>query len=103
MNSQRTAFGTRASDESELATSVREMVNRRPTVGLAVGVVHNGSLEFFHGHGVADVRSKRPVDMDTVFRVASITKTFTAIAIMQLQGPMSVHLDVMPLSALEAA
>ena len=38
----------------------------------------------FHGHGVADVESRAPVTEDTVFRVASITKTFTAIAVMQL-------------------
>jgi CubicO group peptidase (beta-lactamase class C family) len=78
--------------EFEFKARVGEILNRRPAVGLALGVVRNGRLEFFHGHGVADVASNTPVTEDTVFRIASITKTFTAIAVMQLceQG----HLDL---------
>jgi CubicO group peptidase (beta-lactamase class C family) len=51
------------------------------------------SLEFFHGHGLADLASNRPVAEDTVFRVASITKTFTAIAVMQLWERGLVDID----------
>jgi CubicO group peptidase (beta-lactamase class C family) len=80
-------------DELEMAARVDEILNRRPAVGLAVGVVSNGSLEFFYGHGVADVTSRKPVTEDTVFRIASITKTFTAIAIMQLWERGLIDLD----------
>jgi CubicO group peptidase (beta-lactamase class C family) len=45
------------------------------------------------GHGVADVESGTPVAEDTVFRIASITKTFTAIAVMQLWEQELVDLD----------
>ncbi|WP_207787483.1 serine hydrolase domain-containing protein [Actinomycetospora cinnamomea] len=69
------------------------MLNRWPTAGLAVGVVREGSLAWFHGHGVADVASGTPVTEDTVFRVASITKTATAIAVMQLRDRGLVDLD----------
>src|SRR5436309_12402767 len=58
-------------DKLELKALVGDVLNRRPAVGLAVGVVHNGSLEFFHGHGVADIGSNTPIDEDTVFRIAS--------------------------------
>ena len=71
-------------DRLEMKATVDEILNRRPAVGLAVGVVRDGSLEFFYGHGLADVGSSMPVTADTVFRIASITKTFTAIAVMQL-------------------
>ena len=71
-------------DQKEIGARVGEILNRRPAVGLAVAVVRDGSLELFHGHGVADVESKAPVTSDTAFRIASITKTFTAIAVMQL-------------------
>ena len=81
-------------DELELRTQVRELLNRWPSVGLAVGVVRHGSLEFFHGHGLADIASGAPVTEDTVFRIASITKTFTAIAVMQLCEHGLVDLDV---------
>ena len=79
--------------ERELKARAEEILNRRPAVGLALGVVRNGSLELFHGHGVADVESRAPVTEDTVFRVASITKTFTAIAVMQLCEEGLVDLD----------
>lgn len=80
-------------DEVELEERIGEILNRRPAVGLAVGVVRDGSLEFFHGHGVADIASKRPITEDTVFRIGSITKTFTAIAVMQLWEQGLVDLD----------
>jgi CubicO group peptidase (beta-lactamase class C family) len=79
--------------ELELKARVDEILNRRPAIGLAVGVVRNGRLEFFHGHGVADIASNTPVTEDTVFRIASITKTFTAIAVMQLCEQGLIDLD----------
>jgi CubicO group peptidase (beta-lactamase class C family) len=72
---------------------VNAILNRWPVVGLAVGVVRNGSLEFFSGHGVADIASSTPITEDTVFRIGSITKTFTAIAVMQLWEQGLIDLD----------
>lgn len=80
-------------DEPEMKARVNEILNRWPTVGLAVGVVRNGSLEFFYGHGLADIESNTPITEDTVFRIASITKTFTAIAVMQLWERGLIDLD----------
>jgi CubicO group peptidase (beta-lactamase class C family) len=71
-------------NELEMKARVEEILHRHPAVGLAVGVVRGGSLAFFYGHGVADIASGRPVTEDTVFRIGSLTKTFTAIAVMQL-------------------
>ena len=71
-------------DHRQMHVMVHELLNRHPCVGLAVGVVRGGSLDFFHAHGVADVASGEPITADTVFRVASITKTFTTIAVLQL-------------------
>jgi CubicO group peptidase (beta-lactamase class C family) len=48
-----------------------------------MAAVRHGSFEF-GAHGLADIESGTPVTEDTVFRVASITKLFTAIAVMQL-------------------
>ena len=80
-------------DHQQLNARVGEMLNRHPAVGLAVGVVRNGSLDFFSGHGLADIASRAPVTEDTVFRVGSITKTFTAVAVMQLVEQGLVDLD----------
>ncbi len=80
-------------DQRELTTRVEAILNRHAAVGLAIGVVRNGELEFFHGHGVTDIDTGRPITEDTVFRVASITKTFTAIAVMQLWEEGRIDLD----------
>jgi CubicO group peptidase (beta-lactamase class C family) len=79
-------------DEPQLETRIVEMLNRRPAVGLAVGVVRDGALEF-SGHGVADIASGMPVTEDTVFRIASISKTVTAVAVLQLVEQGLVDLD----------
>ncbi|WP_280313129.1 serine hydrolase domain-containing protein [Nocardia abscessus] len=69
--------------EKALAKQVELVFNRWPVVGAAVAVVRDGRLEFV-AHGLADIAANRPVTEDTIFRIASITKTFTAIAVMQL-------------------
>src|SRR5579859_7957898 len=83
-SAERGSLTTGIGDERKMTASVREILNRHPAVGLAVGVVRHGSLEYFYGHGLADIASHTPVTEDTVFRIASLTKTFTAIAVMQL-------------------
>src|SRR4029453_9159537 len=80
-------------DEIELRARIAELLNRWPAVGLAGGVVRSGSLEFFSGHGLADIASNTPITQDTVFRIASITKTFTAIAVLPLWEQGLVALD----------
>jgi CubicO group peptidase (beta-lactamase class C family) len=80
-------------DMVDLEAKTHEILNRWPAVGLSVGVVRNGRLESFQGQGLADLASRSPVTADTVFRIASVTKTFTAIAVMQLWERGLVDLD----------
>lgn len=77
----------------DLKTAVDEIRNRWPTVGLAFGIVRNGQLEAFHAEGLADIALRTPINEDTVFRVGSLTKTFTATAVMQLWEQGCVDLD----------
>lgn len=83
----------RRSGDLDIEMVVAGILNRWPAVGLALGVVGNGGLKLFHGHGLADIASNTPITEDTVFRIGSITKTFTAIAVMQLWEQGLVDLD----------
>lgn len=83
----------RAPNVDLLHRSIREIFARHPAVGMAIGVVRDGRLDVFDAHGYADVATARPITADTVFRIASITKTFTAIAILQLVERGLVELD----------
>jgi CubicO group peptidase (beta-lactamase class C family) len=77
----------------DVQRSVNEIANRWPAVGLAAGVIRDGHLDAFAAHGLANIASATPVTEDTVFRIASVTKTFTAIAVMQLWEQGSIDLD----------
>ena len=80
-------------DALEIKGNVDKVLNRWPAVGLAVGAVRHGALQSFSGHGVANIESATPVTEDTVFRIGSITKTFTAVAVMQLEEQGLIDLD----------
>ena len=69
------------------------LIRRHETVGLAVGMVGPEGMRLFRGYGVADRRTGVAITEDTGFRIASVTKTFTAVAVMQLVERGSVELD----------
>lgn len=64
--------------------------------GFSAGVVHDQELIWSKGYGYADVTNQIPATDQTLYRVASITKTFTATAVMQLveQGRLSLEDEV---------
>ncbi|GED69963.1 serine hydrolase [Brevibacillus reuszeri] len=61
--------------------------------GTSVGLAKEGELVYHQGFGYRDVETKAGITLDTVFGIGSITKSFTCVAIMQLQeaGKLSVH------------
>jgi CubicO group peptidase (beta-lactamase class C family) len=81
--------GAAAYFEAKLASFVRE--NR--LYGAAAGVVHGDALAWSGGAGFADMAARRPPGRDVLYRIASITKTFTGTAIMQLRDAGKVGLD----------
>jgi serine-type D-Ala-D-Ala carboxypeptidase/endopeptidase len=61
--------------------------------GLVYGIVANGRLVYVRGLGVQDLESNRPVTADTLFRIASMTKAFTALTVLKLRDDGKVQLD----------
>ncbi len=61
--------------------------------GAAVGIVRDRELVWSRGFGYADLASDRAMDADTLFRCGSITKTFTATAIMKLRDEGKLSID----------
>lgn len=61
--------------------------------GIAYGVLLDGRLVHTGVAGVRDVMTKAPVTEDTVFRIASMTKSFTALAILKLRDDGRLALD----------
>ena len=64
--------------EALVDATVRQAMERDHMAGVTVAVVQDGKVVLKKGYGFADVARRRPVDPDrTLFRVGSITKTFT--------------------------
>jgi CubicO group peptidase (beta-lactamase class C family) len=91
--SQARAGAKAVPSDRQVLAAVGQILDRHPVVGLAIGIVRGEHPTFLHGHGVADIAGDMPVSEDTVFRIGSITKLFTAIAVMQLVEKGRVDLD----------
>ena len=61
--------------------------------GISVGVVYKGKLLYQKGFGFADIEKKQRTDEKTLYHIASISKTFTAVSIMQLVERGKLRLD----------
>jgi D-alanyl-D-alanine carboxypeptidase len=77
----------------ELQACAASFVQQRRLPGAAVGVVHGDDLAWSAGVGFAELDARQPVQPNTLYRIASITKTFTGTAIMQLCEAGELHLD----------
>jgi CubicO group peptidase (beta-lactamase class C family) len=80
-----------------LDAHVRALMDRYGAPGFALALAREGRPVLARGFGYRDVESRLPATLDTVFPVASVTKSFTALAVMQLQdsGRLSVNDPVM--------
>jgi CubicO group peptidase (beta-lactamase class C family) len=73
--------------------AIAEEMRQQDIPGLAIGVVIDGDLAYSKGYGVADVDTKTVPDADTVYRIGSITKSFTALAILALRDDGALALE----------
>src|SRR5688500_1522918 len=71
----------------------REFATREHVPGAAWGVIVDGRLVHVGTTGVRDISNRDPVDTTTVFRIASMTKSFTALAILKLRDEGKLSLD----------
>ena len=83
-------FAARADDVDDY---VRAEMERQHIPGLALAVVRDGQLEKTAAYGLANVELNVPVRPDTVFQIQSVTKTFTATAVMMLVEEGKLALD----------
>jgi CubicO group peptidase (beta-lactamase class C family) len=77
----------------EIETAFQERVERQRIPGAVLGIIIDGELVWVKTAGVADTKTKTPVTPDTVFRIASMTKSFTALAILKLRDEGKLSLD----------
>lgn len=77
----------------ELEALIPRLMNDTVVPGLSIAVVADGRLLWNHAFGVKDSVSKAPVDDETLFEAASVSKTVFAYAVMKLCGQGILNLD----------
>lgn len=78
---------------TELDTLVPQALQSSGTPGAAITVIRNGRVVYEKGFGVADIETGAPVRPETLFRIGSTTKMFTAAAVLTLVEQRKLDLD----------
>ncbi|MBS0578244.1 MAG: beta-lactamase family protein [Proteobacteria bacterium] len=89
----RTAFPAAAPAFEQTDRIFADFVADKHIPGLVYGIVADGHLVHVGTYGVQNLESKRPVTADTLFRIASMTKAFTALTLLKLRDEGLVRLD----------
>ena len=80
-------------DWATLEQYLEEMMERHHIVGAAVAVADKKEVIYAKGFGVKDIQTQEPITPETVFGCASVSKSFTAMAIAQLAGKGMLSVD----------
>ncbi len=78
---------------SQIEAAVSNFMASTHVPGISVAVVENGEYEWGSGFGLADAENNAPASEHTLFRLASISKSLTATAAMQLWERGQLDLD----------
>ena len=87
--------------QDQIDAIIENAINETQLVGASVGVMRDNEVVLARGYGYADINNKVEATEHTVYRIGSITKQFTALAIMALveQGKVNLNdimLDYLP-------
>ena len=76
--------------------TLQEVMAKLHTPGVSIAVIKDFKVQWAKGYGVADLKTGRPVEVDTLFQAASISKPVTAMAAMKFvqDGRFSLDDDV---------
>ena len=69
---------------NEIEKQIINFMSVNDVPGISVSLVHNNEIAYQNGFGYRDVLNKKPVTPKTVWPIASITKSFTAVSALQL-------------------
>lgn len=73
--------------------AIRTIMEQQKVAGLSVAVVRNNQVIYTHSFGLKNIENNEPLTDDCIFRIASISKSFTATAMMQLAETGKVSLE----------
>src|SRR5690349_20195513 len=75
----------------QLDKTASELAKDPNAASFTIGLVQKNGLVWSKSYGYADIAAKKPANEDTVYRIGSITKQFTALMLLQLVHEGKVH------------
>jgi serine beta-lactamase-like protein LACTB, mitochondrial len=78
---------------AEIDTAVSSFMSRQNIPGVSIAIAQDNQIRFQRGYGMADIENFVPAKALTVYRIASVTKSLTAVAAMQLVEKGKLDLD----------
>lgn len=79
--------------EAAVEESIRTIMSQTNVVGVSVAVVKNNKIIYTHSFGLKNIETNTPLTDDCIFRIASISKSFSATSIMQLVEAKKLSLE----------
>src|SRR5262245_5705880 len=71
-------------DQARVDAIIQQVARAKQIPGVTLLVEHRGRRVVGRGYGLADVENRVPAELETVYQIASLTKQFTAAAILKL-------------------
>lgn len=78
---------------SNAESEIQKLMEKLDVVGLSVAVVKNDNIIYTHSFGLKNLESNTPLNGTDLFRIASISKSFSATSVMQLVAAGKISLD----------
>lgn len=87
------AVGMNSERLGHLDGIIQSYIDKGAFPGVAAIVVKNGKIVYYKAFGKADLESNKPLSKDAIYRIASMTKAITSLAIMMLHEEGKIMLD----------
>jgi D-alanyl-D-alanine carboxypeptidase len=92
-NNSSASFLKSDADSQFIDQKITQFIQKYNIPGLSIAIAKQGEIVFSKGYGFADFKNKASVNENHLFRIASISKPITSVAIMQLREQGKLNLD----------
>jgi len=86
-------FQNGSAQSQKAAESINALIQQHKAVGISVAVVRKNKIIYTHSFGLKDIASNTALTDDCIFRIASISKSFSATSVMQLVEAKKLSVD----------
>lgn len=96
LSTSTTASDANHANNAKLSSNIESLLQQHQLPGLVLKVKHKGEVVHYQAYGKVNINKQQPMKKDALFRIYSMSKPITAIALLQLvdQGSISLGDDI---------